>query len=199
MNDTRFATVSGGPVDPALAMSLQPELDPKERLRWARQPLPGRFAFSRSIAMVLMGLFFVVFSNLWMGIAATFGAAAGGTFGQVGQLFWMFGLPFLIIGLCLVLSPIYRFIKARRMIYAVTDRRVIILSQFPSRTVQSFERQRLGRVDKKVGGGGAGNLTFFTEIREGYDSNHTARYGFFATPDVAGAEAEVRRLIAAGT
>lgn len=190
MNAARMTGSPAGPVDPALGMALRPELQPNEQLRWARQPAAGRYARSKSVLVVAMGIFFVVFANFWIGVVQAVGIGFGYGF------FWMFGLPFLVIGLCLVFSPVYRYVKARRMIYAVTDQRVLTLSRFPSYRVQSFERGQLGRLDKKVGRGGVGDLIFHSATKEWIDRTETIRHGFYSTPDVAGAEQQIRRIIA---
>jgi len=112
-------------------------------------------------------------------------------------LFPLIGVATLAVGLVMLLSPLRYARKARRMAYAVTDSRVLIIE--PGR-VQSFEPsdiQHLIRTDK---GSGSGNLIFREEqgnqILAIYTFGATAlrKIGFYGVPDVHVAETAIRDL-----
>jgi hypothetical protein len=123
-------------------------LSKKEKLYWVSKPPTGiRF---RAIDWVL-----IPFSMLWGGFAIfwTFMATSmGGAFG-------LFGIPFVIVGLFLMFG---RFIADSRyragMVYALSDRRVIILSGLRKKTVQSFWLDNLPHLDFRFKADGSGDI-----------------------------------------
>ncbi len=62
---------------------------------------PARMAL-KMIPMVLFGVLWTGFSVFWM-----WGASGFGQGDRIGSLFALFGLPFVLIGLGMLLSPFY--------------------------------------------------------------------------------------------
>jgi hypothetical protein len=143
---------------------LDSHLDPGERLVWNGQPKQGiRLQASDWIA--------IPFSLLWCSFALFWEALALGLYqpksGQThpGSFMALFGLPFVLIGIYMVVGRFFGDALTRRKTwYGVTDKRVIILS--------SFLGTRLSSID-------LANLTNLNLI-ERKDNSGDVQFGFIA-------------------
>ena len=171
---------------PDVRSRVQSELDSGERLLWAAQPDPKRFARG-SLAIVLFGLPWTAFALFWIFMASggLWGLFDGGMDVPSDQMpfqlfsicFPLFGLPFVLIGLGMLSAPYWAKRKALRTAYAVTDRRVILLeagfwNSVTTRTYMPAQLQRMTRTERPDG---SGNL-----ILEDYtwrDSDGDRRHG----------------------
>lgn len=136
---------------------LQMYLGPRERLLWSGKPREGLF-FRRGdallVPMTALGLAFAVF---WMFAAASSGAP---------PFFVAFGVP-------VVLSSLYYFAgrflwdaaKRKRILYGLTDERVIIISNFPVESVDSLSLQAIPQLSFTRHRDGYGTITFGPEHR----------------------------------
>ena len=178
-------------IDPAVAMLLQPELQSGEKLLWTGRPAPWSYAWARSWQMFLFSFWFGGFAIFWV-YSATSATSHGGP-----AFFPLFGVPFVVIGLGMFLSPVWHYLTSRGMLYAVTSERAIILSGMRARSVQSFFPRDMDRLEKKLYRDGAGTLIFRTEPRSrGYGWNwQPTRQGFYSVADVGAAEQHIRRIV----
>lgn len=191
-----------------LRQFLNREVQPGEQLRWFGQPRPWRMAI-RSIPIVLFAIPWTAFSIFWMAMAG--GAAwfshehtESATAPSLSPMdlfacFPLFGLPFLLIGLGMLSSPFWMMRKARRTLYAVTDRRVIILSGSWSTTVTTLMPDQLRDLTRKEKLDGSGDLYF--EQPPVYESRTQPRpthRGFIGIPNVREVEELVRTIKAPG-
>jgi hypothetical protein len=83
----------------------------------------------------------------------------------------LFGIPFVLVGLYMIAGRFAVDAMSRaRMVYAVTDRRVVILSGLFSRNLRSLELLGLGETNSSEKADGSGTITFgavnpFTALR----------------------------------
>lgn len=134
------------------------ELLPEERILWAAQPLPGRLFSPADLFMIPFGLFWLGFSIFWMVMAS---AGARTAPGSMGIIFPLFGLPFVLIGLYLVFGRfIYTHYRRKSTYYAVTDKRIIIMTKRVNKTVRSEKISSFTTMDKYVRRDGTGTITF---------------------------------------
>jgi hypothetical protein len=177
-----------------LAARVDAELAKGERIAWIGRPIPWLPARS-SLPMALFGIPFTAFALFWT-------AAAGGFAFRHGpgppSFFPMFGLIFVVVGLGLLLSPLWAFRKATRTIYAITDQRALIIEPdlWGHAIVQSFEPRQLAYLERHQRGDGSGDLVFRREHRGSGRSHHMVAIGFLAVADVREAEDRVRELVA---
>ncbi|NPA31365.1 MAG: hypothetical protein GXO37_05130, partial [Chloroflexi bacterium] len=85
----------------------------------------------------------------------------------IGWLFPLFGLPFLLGGLYLLVGRFLVDARRRaRTCYGLTDRRIIILTPglFGGRQVQSLDLATLGKITLTERANGYGTITFGTEF-----------------------------------
>lgn len=123
-----------------------------ESLLWSGRPRRGMVLHASDWPSIGMGVFMVLFSLFWMGIAIR---AAGP--------FFLFGSIFLAVGLYIAGGA--QWVDARRRartVYAVTDRRVIIASDFFGRRVTSLDLESLTNVSLRQAGG-HGTILFGAE------------------------------------
>jgi hypothetical protein len=156
-------------------MMIDPSLiDPGERLIWSGKPDAPRYAFRKAWYSFAFGLFFFAFSIFWI-VGAT---------NQGGWEFSWFGIPFVIIGACLVLSPLWQIFRATRTTYALTNRRAItdVSGPFPQRT--SVPLKQIPFVDVRSSTTGPGHVLFQESVAY-QNGGATRRDGFIAIADAA--------------
>jgi hypothetical protein len=170
------------------AAIIKPELQQREQLRWIGRPAPWPCAWAKSWSMFLFSIPFGGFSIFWIYQSWTM------TAGQQAKYFPLFGIPFLLVGLSMFLSPVWQYLKARTTVYAVTDLRAIVHCTFPRYSVMSYFTRDIERLEKTLVAGGAGTLIFRSETKQSGDSSHTVKHGFYAAPDINGAEQQLRRI-----
>lgn len=173
---------------------IDAELARGERLLWAGQPRPDLCA-RRAYFLVPFGVIFGGFALSWMTGA---GSMTGG---------WMApcGLPFVAIGAFLVASPVWLRGRAKKTVYALTDRRAIIwepAGMFGGAAVRNYTAAGLGRMSRTERGDGSGSLVFeevVTHHGHGSDSrSHTHERGFLHVDRVREVEDAVRRALLGG-
>jgi hypothetical protein len=69
-----------------------------------------------------MGIPVTAFAIFWMALASQQTKQISGP----GSFFPLFGIPFIVVGLGMLSSPLWRGRKALRTVYALTDQRAII-------------------------------------------------------------------------
>ena len=132
-----------------------------ERVVWCGQPSPLSRAFA-SGGTFLFGIPFFAFSVFWTwGATGHYGAPSTPDNIAFAKLAWLWGGVFIVVGASMLLSPLWACWVARRTIYAVTDRRAIVI-QKPLRraTIQSFHGERLENVIRREAPTGCGDLVF---------------------------------------
>ncbi len=184
---------------PAVAALAKAELNAGERVRWSDQPIPALYA-RRSLALALFGIPFTAFSVFWMAAASGFKApelSRGGF-----SFFPLFGLPFLLVGASLLLSPLWMRLAARRTAYVLTDRRAIVFSAklLGATSVRSFEPSSLKDLERIQRTDGSGDLVFERIQQRDSDGNtRTTDVGFLAIADVKKVETLVKQLVDAAS
>ena len=189
------------------------ELSPGETLLWAGQPSPSRMA-RQGIVPMLFGIPWTAFALFWTAAAGGFAFLAGGAVRSSGGgawaapflLFPLFGLIFVAVGLGLLLSPLWLYLGAKRTVYAVTSKRVIVWSGrvFGGVTVRSLSPAQLGDRARTEAGDGSGDLVFpraatvstyqDTDSTNGFSQTRTrvTQFGFFGIPQVKSVDDLVR-------
>ncbi|MBN1284050.1 MAG: hypothetical protein JXB47_01485 [Anaerolineae bacterium] len=183
------------PVDSQKRRVAEAELRRDERLLWVGQPNPLRIAL-KSLPQLLFGI-------LWMAVIIFMISAIGG-FGSVGGGFFsIFSLVlfiFAIVGLGMLASPLWSYFKAMRTVYAVTDRRIMMIEQTFSTSVKSYGEDNLEFVERRMRSDHDGDVIFTREHRTSrtrsssgfYRTRHyTVDVGFFGIPDAR----EVEQLL----
>ncbi|MGH7131478.1 MAG: hypothetical protein ACREJO_05985 [Phycisphaerales bacterium] len=198
-----------GLIDTQLQERLTRELQPGERIVWSGQPLPRAFARG-SLPVAVFGLFFGGFALFWMlmaGGGAWFASAAPQSNGPppvVGTAFsflTLCGLPFLAVGVVMLTMPIWRRVIAGKIIYAITDKRAVVIGPEAWRgtVTRSFAGEKIANVARAERSDGSGDLVFeeivsYSSSSDGA-SRHVTRRGFIGVGRVAEVERILRKTL----
>lgn len=99
----------------------------------------------------------------------------------------LFGVPFVLIGIAMLLSPWWAYRRAARTVYAATDRRLLIVTETWGRAkaVRSHSCEDLGDLKKVERPDGSGDLIFALELVRGRRGRaYQKEIGFFGIPEV---------------
>jgi hypothetical protein len=166
-------------------MTIDPSLhDRGEKVLWWAHPEPLMYAFKKSWQTFLFGIPFFAFAIFW-----TSKASVGGTFA-------LFGIPFLAIGLGMVLSPLWHYFRGTRATYALTDRRAVIdIAGFMPRRI-SVPLSEVEFIDMRARDSGSGDVYFKETISRGSSrSQFVNREGFVAVADAKRVESLLRNAV----
>jgi len=172
-------------VDDEAQERLGRELRSDERLLWSGRPRPW-YLMRAALPLALFAIPWIAFSLFWMAGAAGFRVPdlRAGRF----ALFPLFGLPFLIIGVLMLVSPLWARSQAKRTIYAVTSQRLLILVYGRSTSVRSFDPTVLGPIQRSDRPDGTGDLLFpdqtLLNTTRGYSRLQAMTTGFVGIIDV---------------
>jgi len=111
-------------------------------------------------------------------------AAASGLFWSEMGIGWhsllaLWGVPFVLAGFGMLGSPYWLYRKAQRTVYAIDNRRVLIISGTRTRKVQSFAAPDIGLIERTERANGKGDVMFATET----GNKVTQRVGFTGIND----------------
>jgi hypothetical protein len=188
---------------PDLQERVKAELQRGERLIYA-----GRPGVHIGWAEAVAAFFYLAFTFFWCAISFTLGmvgfagalgfAPPNAKLGPPGLLwfFAVFSIPFMLIGIGLVATPLYSFWKSRRTVHAVTSDRVLSVFAKPFEGVQSYALSTISYVHRKdyAAGGGALRIGHGTE-RDSEGDLRALELTWTAIPDVKRAEAAIRDVM----
>lgn len=139
-------------MDPSAELEISRHLESGESLIWSGVPRQG-LLFRASDA------FLIPFSVLWCGFIIFWEAAvlAGGG----PPFFALFGIPFVLVGLHLVVGRFFLDSRIRaKTLYGLTSRRVIIISGLFSRTTHSLPLRTLNDISVQERADRSGTVMF---------------------------------------
>jgi hypothetical protein len=131
---------------------IERELGPGERVLWSGQPRQGVYLCGADIV-------FIPFSILWSGLVIFWEYEV--ITSDAPFFFCLFGIPFVAIGLYLILGRF--FVEARQRAnthYAVTNQRIIIVSGLFSREIKSLDLSTLSELSLSENGSNHGSIFF---------------------------------------
>ncbi len=172
-NDNAKTTGAKAGVKPAQKSTksvLEAELSPHEKLLWSSRP--GAFAFAMAhMRGVFCGMPLIMLALLWQGVALKLYALP-----YTGVLTWVFA----VLGVALTAVPLVALLRGKIYVfYALTSKRLMILSLFPKHEVKSFAFSSLAGVYTKDINFGKGTLVI--EASGAHTANplkaHAAFYG----------------------
>lgn len=144
---------------------VQSELQPGESLQWTGTADPRRAALA-ALPASMFGIPFAGFALFWITAAyrGTHAISKSSTnpMGGVFSFFPLFGLPFLLIGLGIVFAPLWAYLKAQKTAYAITDKRVLVITNGRTRTIKSCTPADIVSVDHCERDSGTGDVIIRT-------------------------------------
>jgi hypothetical protein len=167
------------------------QLDAGESLLWSGAPDPRRSALA-ALPGTLVGIPFAAFAAFWMFTAFSM-TSRGAHMPGAWNLFPLFGVPFLLVGIGVMASPLWAWLGASRTVYAVTNRRALIISRAGATSVRSYTHDDIDALSHIERADGSGDLYFASRTlvsSRGYPTQ--SRIGFVGIKDVRSVEQLIR-------
>lgn len=143
----------------------QSELQSGESLCWAGTADPIRAAVA-ALPAALFGIPFAGFALFWVTQAyratSAMSHSSHNAFASGFRVFPLFGLPFLFVGLGIILAPLWVFLKGSNTVYAVTNQRVMVISGGTTRSVKSITPADIISIDHRERPDGSGDIVIQT-------------------------------------
>lgn len=192
------ATPPANAIAARLKLALERELHPDEIVAWHGWQL-GRLD-PRTFLIYIFAVPWTAFSVAWTVLAAiAVSNAPDRDASLIGWVFPLFGMPFVVIGLVMLATPFWPAIQKGRVLYVVTDKRVLKLSVAGALTVTMVPADRIGKAERREQRDGAGMLTLAIKIGKDSDGDRqTEDFVIGPVADVIGAQAAVSRIGASG-
>jgi hypothetical protein len=176
--------------------AAQRELEPGENLLWTGRPDAGRMARQATLIW-FVGVPWTV-SSLWMWSTSGFGKATDQP--GPGLFFRLFDLPFVLIGFGMLSAPYWAYRKGLNTVYAVTNKRVFILTAGKRWHVESYVPTSGSDFERTETANGSGDLIFLRRSRLDSDGDRvTNKVGFYGIPEVRRVERLLRDNFLTGT
>jgi Bacterial PH domain len=146
-------------------LRAQSELQSGESLYWTGNADPGRAALS-ALPASIFGIPFAGFALFWITQAyhatSAMSKSSQNAFARGFSVFPLFGLPFLFIGLAVILAPLWAYLRGRSTVYAVTNQRVMIITGGGNLSVKSYTPADIVSVEHRERPDGSGDVVILT-------------------------------------
>lgn len=180
-------------VPEALAERVRRELDAGESIRWMEQPIP-RFFSAGTVALFLFAIPWTAFAVFWICGASGFKTP---DFRHGFDFFPLFGLPFVLIGLGLLSSPVWAYRKALKMVYVITSRRAISFEGGWTTTIRSYRPEQLAGAYRRERRSGVGDVVLGQKVWTDSDNDRRSQdIGFMNVRDARRVERLIQELAA---
>ncbi len=172
-----------------------------ENLRWATRPIPT--AWTRNTRPLLFFVPFIfAFLAFWtcgaLGFPTSWAEVPAGMAEGGGMA--LFSIPFWLAGFWAASLPWQQKRRMRRDVYAVTDRRALIIrKKLIGWDTRAYPLSPELVIERHQRDGGSGDLLFEEEVHYHSEGNSSRWYGFFNLPDLSRAEAELEAALQART
>lgn len=178
-----------GPPPDDLETILRREMRAGERLLWHGRMM--RRVGCAQMAIWAFAIPWTAFALFWTGMAWAMTREVDD--GLMSYLFPLFGVPFILIGLAMLVSPFLRSISANYTIFGITNQRVIRLFQRKSLRTEAIDAGQIGAISRTEHGDGSGSLTI--TVRNAPDSRgRTERFTLGPVGDIRAAEERIREI-----
>jgi hypothetical protein len=170
-------------------LRAQSELQSGESLYWTGTANPARAALS-ALPASLFGIPFAGFALFWISQAyhatSAMSKSSHNAFVSGFRVFPLFGLPFLIVGLGIVLAPLWAFLKGSSTVYAVTNQRVMVITGNGTRSVKSYTPVDILAVQHRERPDGSGDILIMTNgiTRTGNNMTSQVQISLCGVPNV---------------
>src|SRR6266849_6841075 len=159
-------------------LRAQSELQAGESIYWTGTADPRRAAIA-ALPATLFGIPFAGFALFWISQAyhATnaMSKSTNNSFAHGFQVFPILGLPFLFVGLGIILAPLWAFLKGGNTVYAVTNQRVMIITGGGNRSVKSYTPADIVSVEHRERPDGSGDIAITTNAVVRSSNNFTSQ------------------------
>lgn len=164
------------------------------KVLWSARPDAQGYARGRW-RHAWIGIPFTAFAVFW-----TWGASGGlSNNGKSPPTFFvLWGVMFIVIGLCVLLSPVFALWKAGRVFYVVTDKCALIFEKTWSLKIHSFDASGFGGFERVSRGDRDGDILFQRRIERRGKGMNITEVGFLGLRDYEAAEQALRSMMSNG-
>jgi hypothetical protein len=174
-----------------LRAALERELGSEETVLWHGWQL-GRID-PRLFGIYIFAVPWTAFSLMWTVLAA--GAIGASGIGLAGIAFPLFGVPFIAIGCWMLSRPFVPLWERGRVLYVVTDKRVLKLAQGRTLAINTVPAERIGLAERREEADGSGTLSLAVRIgRDSDGDKQTEHFIIGAVANVRGAQTALDRI-----
>ncbi len=179
-------------------LRAQSELQAGESIYWTGTADPRRAAIA-ALPATFFGIPFAGFALFWISQAyhATnaMSKSTNNSFAHGFQVFPIFGLPFLFVGLGILLAPLWAFLKSGNTVYAVTNQRIMIITGGSTRSVKSITPADIVSIDHRKRPDGSGDIVIQTTgTTRTNNSTSQIKVALFGIPNVKQVAQQVMTL-----
>lgn len=168
-----------------LQLEIKPYLSTGESILWCDKPCKTFVFTVADIFTTLFGIVWLGFSVFWF-LGAFF--ATQGQTDPMAKLFPFFGVPFICVGLYLLFfRHIVSAISRKRIIYALTDKRAIIVHTGRREYLQEFRYENISNIHLESKNDDVGSINFLSNQINYVSSNKryaNSSSGFFGIRNV---------------
>ena len=144
-----------------LQQHLRDALEPGERLLWSGFPPQGLMLQAQDAFLIPFSLMWGGFAVFWEYSVITGEPDVPDQFNLWDKFFVLWGIPFVLFGLYFIAGRFFAdSIRRARTIYAVTNSRVILLSDFLGHTARSVSLSGLSEISLSKKANGRGTIAF---------------------------------------
>lgn len=166
-----------------LQLYIKPYLDVNEDILWCDKPVKKFVFTSADLFTTLFGIVWLSFSLFW--VFSAFSATSDSENATL-NIFPFFGLPFVFVGLYLLFfRHIAGAAKRKNMIYALTNKRALIVHIGNRQYVQEYRYENISNIQMKCDDNDIGSIFFLTGAIN-YNRNgrsYTSTSGIFGIKD----------------
>ncbi|MCM1988618.1 hypothetical protein [Oceanirhabdus seepicola] len=186
---------------------IKSELRQDEELLWYGMPNPSEMA-KKGLPVTIFGAIFTTVAFFMFSEAIMFFGFGGiqnfNLLFKYGFKFFRFSIGdlifplvsflFVIIGILVMLTPLWIYKRAKRTFYGVSNKRCLIIQAKKYKNIHSYDIDKVQILNKLEKSDGSGSIIFAKELNESYDSDtHRRRttykdIGFYGIPNVRDVE-----------
>ncbi|RGP39804.1 hypothetical protein BPTFM16_00078 [Altererythrobacter insulae] len=176
-----------------LSLALDRELKSGERVLWEQRQI-ARVSYA-SFGIYLFAIPWTAFALFWTAMAAAGASSMQEESGWLSWAFPLFGVPFIVVGLGMLGSPFLPLWNKGKVLFAITNERLIKLRLGRSISVETVPARRIGAINRIEHRDGSGTLAIVTGMRRDSDGDVNAeRFVMDNVPDVLRAQDLIEEL-----
>jgi hypothetical protein len=175
-----------------LEQKIDSELDPGEVVRYKDMPIKKFFTPS-STAAFLFGIPWTAFALFWTAGASGFEIP---DFNEGFDIFPLFGIPFILVGIGMLSTPLWSYWKAGKSVYVITNRRAITFEGGKETTIRSYPPNKLSDIYRKEKRDGTGDVIIRVKAwKDSEGDRHSEELGFLRIRDPKSVEQMLKKLV----
>ncbi|MBT8389756.1 MAG: hypothetical protein HKM91_04380 [Altererythrobacter sp.] len=176
-----------------LELALSREMRSGERVVWQGRQI-ARVA-SSGFGIYFFAIPWTAFALFWTAMASWGASEMQSGTGALSWAFPLFGVPFILVGLGMLSAPFLPLFNKGKVLFAVTNQRLIRIRLGRKLVTKSVPARRIGPVERSENRDGIGSLRIAVKV--GIDSDGDRQTEYFEigeVHDVLGAHDEVAEL-----